>query len=132
MFGPGLCLPGWEGNRVLFRAGERLLMFRAEVDVRCLLYIALLYYILYIYYFILLYYTPLLIYLIFFSSLPFLSSSLTIIFLSHSFPILSSSFNLYVSVLGFTYLYTLLIYSSKNNLTPHVLSEWMSRVVDGY
>ena len=42
-----------------------------------------------------------------------------------SFPPPFSSFILYVSAFGSTYLYTP---PSNNNLTPHVLSEWMVEV----
>ena len=68
VFGLGLCLPGWEGNRVRNHAGVDVRCFVLVVDVRCyiLLYIYI-YYILYYYYYIL-YYT-----LMFFSS--FRSSS---------------------------------------------------------
>jgi len=38
------------------------------------------------------------------------------------------SFILYLSVLTYTYLYSLQIYLISNNSTPHVLSEWMVEV----
>jgi hypothetical protein len=41
-------------------------------------------------------------------------------------------FILYLSVLGYPYLYSLLPIFQINNLTPHVLSEWMVEVCGAY
>ena len=58
------------------------------------------------------------------SSSPSPHSLLIFLFL----PIFLPIFILYLSVLGYTYLY-LIFQLSRTILTPHVLSEWMSRVV---
>ena len=94
---------------------------RADVDVRCLLYISLLYYILYIYYIIIYYYTiiiHIISYTILFCSSPSQSSSIPSqsssipsqsSFSSLPFPSPIFSFKVYVSAFGYTYLYSRLI-----------------------
>ena len=90
---------------------------------------------------------PLPIYILFSSSPPLLSSSVLyslpflsllssvlsltlLLLLSSSSPI--SSFKVYVSVLTYGYLYSLQIFPTITNLTPHVLSEWMVEVCGAY
>ena len=51
-----------------------------------------------------------------------------LLFLPFSSPLSFPIFILYVSVLGYAYLYSRLIFLIPNILTPHVLSEWMVEV----
>jgi hypothetical protein len=131
--------------RFMFWAGGWLLWF--ELVLYYILYYYYTYYIilLYIHYYIISYlilYSPL---LLFFSSIPHL---FPILFLSsipfplqfnpypsssiHSSVIHIPIFILYLSVLTYTYLYSSSFPIFKNNLTPHVLSEWMVEVCRFY
>jgi hypothetical protein len=63
------------------------------------------------------------------SSSSLLFPSLTILFWSYPTFISHPIFILYLSVLTYTYLYS---NPNQNNLTPHVLSEWMVEVCGAY
>ena len=104
MFGLGLCLSGWNGI-VEVCAGERLLMFRAGVDVGCyVLYCIIYYYILllYIYYYYIILYSILLFFpIILLPSLPFTHCLSSFLFFPPllSYPLPSSPNQSHLSIL---------------------------------